>query len=436
MSADEVQEMEAGQEEGAPTMNGYADKRRRLIIAVQTARTPAANAPTPPNDAPGAPTQVDPVYTPEQRAEFLEEFHVYKVSPPKDSNGQIVGCLTDIKARILADGFEPQFNDHGKPCDVRRILLFLYARKFLVNDASRRKSEVQRLLNPGDAALRNRILRVIRIEGDVRTSTGDAHTPEWKRIATHYGLKPEEHGYNIFTSQAVQMMQRVQHGRSCFLHAPVLTQAYKVQISNPDGPLQMVDICKFVRQSYSCEQLLNYLKDQGGDSRGALSAILCIYSCTMNLAGTTAITDAFNTTSSENGPSSCKLKELLALHGPALVSQFRLEERFCCEPNDNDQPELRFFDGQIAEDMEESRHAMVLVGMRYIEDRWRLLLQNWWSRMQFVEVSSEYFINSEAQLTFVTNDQSTIPERFDRCNALYAEANVEGADIPEVVIEG
>jgi hypothetical protein len=50
-----------------------------------------------------------------------------------------------------------------------------------------------------------------------------------------------------------------------------------------------------------------------------------------------------------------------------------------------------------------------------------------------VEVSSEYFLSSNASLTFVVHDQSKIPEEFDSRDELYAEADIDGSAIPEKV---
>ena len=56
--------------------------------------------------------------------------------------------------------------------------------------------------------------------------------------------------------------------------------------------------------------------------------------------------------------------------------------------------------------MQQVGHAMVLIGVRKQGKKVWLLLQNWWTDMQVVEVSQEYFENSGASLTFVTSELS------------------------------
>jgi hypothetical protein len=404
------------------------------------------NEPPPPNVAPGAPSRQVQVavpvrreYTPEQQKmnDLLER---QRISPLKDGEGKITD-LTGVMDRISADGFQDLFDDAANP-EQAKILLFFYARKLFAEDDPRRISEITRMLSPptngAETRLRARILRLIRLDSDVLTPSGHAHTLAWKSMATEYGLVAGEHGCNIFSSHSVKMMQRVQHGQNCFLHASVVTQAYKVQAPNPvENSQQMVDICKFVRQSYSCEKLLNFLDDKGGDSRDTLTTILYNKE-TRNIQGDVAMSTEFNTSFTSEGVTSCPLKDLLELHGPALVSMFRLEKRFYQRNDniDNAQPELSFFDGELIRTAanDKTRHAMVLVGTRLVGDEWRLLLQNWWPNMQFVEVSREYFLSCEAVLTFVDGVQDKIPERYDRCNASYAEAEMEGGDIHQLVL--
>jgi hypothetical protein len=78
-------------------------------------------------------------------------------------------------------------------------------------------------------------------------------------------------------------------------------------------------------------------------------------------------------------------------------------------------------------------HAMVLVGMRRVDGKWRLLLQNWWSRMQLIEVSSKTIISSELEVIFAVIEQtrikSVIPTLQDE------QAEIGGGDISEVMPE-
>jgi len=98
------------------------------------------------------------------------------------------------------------------------------------------------------------------------------------------------------------------------------------------------------------------------------------------------------------------LKEL----GPALVSRFRIDPSFYGEQVQADGelfiPSLSGKVVAIGEDGDQldlPLHAMVLVGMKRKNNEYFLLLQNWWEKLQFVEMSAEYFVSSKAGLTWI-----------------------------------
>ena len=62
---------------------------------------------------------------------------------------------------------------------------------------------------------------------------------------------------------------------------------------------------------------------------------------------------------------------------------------------------------------DQERHAMILIGARKKGKKTWLLFQNWWSDMQVVEVSQDYFENSDACLTFVKGEVSQEPYSYD-----------------------
>jgi hypothetical protein len=84
------------------------------------------------------------------------------------------------------------------------------------------------------------------------------------------------------------------------------------------------------------------------------------------------------------------------------------------------------------------RHAMVLVGMRRVENekKWQVLLQNWWPGMQLIElieVSSETFASSGAKVHFALKEQTNIKKEIPTLFDKQAETFVEGRDNPEKV---
>ena len=77
-------------------------------------------------------------------------------------------------------------------------------------------------------------------------------------------------------------------------------------------------------------------------------------------------------------------------------------------------------------------HAMVLLGMKTTPVR-TLLLQNWWSRKQFISVSEEYVNATGATITFVTTPQMSILACFSTHSFKYAETSF--LDRPERLLE-
>jgi hypothetical protein len=140
-------------------------------------------------------------------------------------------------------------------------------------------------------------------------------------------------------------------------------------------------------------------------------------------------------------------------YGPALVTGFRLEQHFLgFVQADEQNPTLPFFEGEVQDEifLEDGTmttdeklgkvkcHSMVLVGMRRFDNEWRLLLQNWWDYMQFVEVSAEYLISSGADLVWARNKQTNKPDNVPILHYVHAETFVEGGggDIREHIFEG
>jgi hypothetical protein len=107
---------------------------------------------------------------------------------------------------------------------------------------------------------------------------------------------------------------------------------------------------------------------------------------------------------------------------PALVSQFRVHDDFFLSkdvtfstPADKSKHKYR------------GLHAMVLIGIRATSDgRHMFLLQNWWKRRYFIEVSSEYLAKTaEPLITFIESEIDAIPKEFPVMKATYAETQID-----------
>jgi hypothetical protein len=92
-----------------------------------------------------------------------------------------------------------------------------------------------------------------------------------------------------------------------------------------------------------------------------------------------------------------------------------------------------------------ARHAMVLLGYRVDvktgETYWAL--QNSWTSMPLIEVSTEYFIRSDATITFVSERRTPKvekPESFEQCPSPVAECSLldrsDGEDWPDSLVYG
>jgi hypothetical protein len=66
---------------------------------------------------------------------------------------------------------------------------------------------------------------------------------------------------------------------------------------------------------------------------------------------------------------------------------------------------------------------MVLVGVRMEGSEKVFLLQNWWRKKQFVEVSEGYLRRCEARIAFVQTPQPEVPDGFLARQGLFAESS-------------
>jgi hypothetical protein len=88
-------------------------------------------------------------------------------------------------------------------------------------------------------------------------------------------------------------------------------------------------------------------------------------------------------------------------------------------------------------------HAMVLLGFRIeqtTKKKW-LFLQNWWPDMQLVEVSDEYFKNSEGNLVFILEDQDQyrdvdLGNHYSMNDSRVAESNLDRAESVQELFRG
>ena len=100
--------------------------------------------------------------------------------------------------------------------------------------------------------------------------------------------------------------------------------------------------------------------------------------------------------------------------GPILVFQFQVYEDFQLAGGLSylEEPSGKFI----------GRHAMVLVGVRMELAQKIFLLQNWWKKKQFVEVSERYMDACNGRFAFVRTQQTGVPSVFQTGCLIYAES--------------
>jgi hypothetical protein len=253
----------------------------------------------------------------------------------------------------------------------------------------------------------------------------------------------------VFRGHGIPFSQRcVTKSRCCFLQAPVMLAAMKAYISNPtnhDGKLPIVDMTKYVNHkgSFDSAQFTQiFIDNDGGHSLDHLNALLPQTDSQTLSVGTKNLYKPLGQNSGKlsddsdfvriDSDSPCKLIALLKKHGPALVHWYRMDPRLVelSEALPVDLSEPPFVSGSYESGRSDPHHAMLLVGARLVDNEWRVLLQNWWPNMPFVELSSEYFACSNAALTFLVNRQGiSIPEQFELCTAPFAQSELDGIDM-------
>jgi hypothetical protein len=314
------------------------------------------------------------------------------------------------------------------------------------------------------------LLRVLEADGDKDvTSTFPSLYVNNRVVLLHYFKQEGSFGFLPDMKEAVYQFHRQKSG-NCFLHGPSIFLPYLAQSQGVDN-FSAVDISKFVRRSFTDEDLYDYVsKDDGGPSVDILETLLKPFKeIESHRVATTSYSGIKVDTNFD-------LKKEMGEAGPGLVHGFQTHKNFNGRlhptgktgylrfngPNnakghfvevvgdgkEDIEMELETFlkgshycsvpqprnlandgfsaptststksasesqdSGVAGNDMKkgkatEDTHAMVLIGGRQDkkENVW-LLLQNWWDEMQFVEVSTRYFRESQGKLLFV--DDHTI----------------------------
>ena len=244
------------------------------------------------------------------------------------------------------------------------------------------------------------------------------------------GGSKREGALTIFELHKLTPVFRRQLVSNCFLHAPAVAHCYLLQ--NGTGSYHgMMDLAKFVRHNLLCDELATYTMDGGGDAVEIFSRILHDPWCE-TLFSITIEKDLI-----KNFTEKPKIWRYLAEYGPALVSTFRVDKNFAAHQDSKRRKKgiLPSFSGTIDSENVVGQHAMVLIGMECVDGEWTLLLQNWWTEMQFLQITAEYLVSSGAKLVWAKEPQTSMVADFPVSGATFAETHVDGCDRrkPELV---
>ena len=187
---------------------------------------------------------------------------------------------------------------------------------------------------------------------------------------------------------------RVQHSGLCYLHASVMLKYYLVGTRYPNVGKQMINIAVYIRQNFSSPELyVHVFGKSGGSSTDMLKKLLAT-----NDSGIITLANSYLQDESQWKQRFKDIMLLLEDYGPGLVSSFMVTNTFKDVSISSHQGPIP----DINEDSKGCKHAMIVVGARLDNQNngW-FLLQNWWSKKQFVEVDFKWLKSSGASLSFV-----------------------------------
>lgn len=241
--------------------------------------------------------------------------------------------------------------------------------------------------------------------------------PKWKDKLTVFNMKDE-----FGTINGRSFKQRIQKSGLCYIHAPVLYLYYAIRRNNHELS-EMINITELIKTTFTNDQICEHIEHDGG---GSSAAILMNFASSIQKQNekkssidnkTNEITkeshsDGTNSSDEEDeededsnddtikyvpvAPLSVN-KKIFREHGPFLLSGFNVYQDFydptkfsytCTDDPTGDCKGL---------------HAMVVVGIRKIKGDYMFLVQNWWPKKQFIEMSGKYITKHNGYFGYIDN---------------------------------
>uniref|UniRef100_A0A7S0Q832 Uncharacterized protein n=1 Tax=Cryptomonas curvata TaxID=233186 RepID=A0A7S0Q832_9CRYP len=167
----------------------------------------------------------------------------------------------------------------------------------------------------------------------------------------------------------------------------------------------MIDIKKLVAKHLDTGQLFRHFFHHCGASIEILRIILAPGSC-IEIHGISDIDP-----------------NIIKKYGPGLITRFRVHSDFLDEGIlvHSDLPTGTFV----------GYHSMLLVGVKGSGESKTFMVQNWWRKKQFVQVSASYMLDCLPLIYFVWTPQTEIENRCPVLYGGYAESGgIDAEDLP------
>jgi hypothetical protein len=226
------------------------------------------------------------------------------------------------------------------------------------------------------------------------------------RLANWNAESRENIKIELLFDDTIEPNKTRQCSKNCYLQGALTAHAYAVK--RETGEWKKVDSLHYIHRTFNEEKLYQrILHDKGGQA-----------------------IEVFDDLSTHPVKLNAKIKaddltedicfKYLHNYGAGLVTRFHVDDNFRL-------PGELSYDGQVEIDPnKKAGHAMVLVGVRKdLSGNCWILLQNWWTKKQFVEVTLQYLKSSYSVLFFPTQKHTEVRAPLVTTNHMYTEADID-----------
>lgn len=231
---------------------------------------------------------------------------------------------------------------------------------------------------------------------------------EWKSDENTYIFYRDDEFVKKRSDAIVQRVDSADSTSLCYLQAPaVLQRCLIAKYSQADGPVGMLDINQYLSKNMNSDQLFRHFFTRGGNSIEILRSILTpgSYVDIIDIYGINV--------------------DVIKRYGPGLITRFKVYSDFL---NENVHVHSGLPTGTFIGD-----HCMLLVGVKGSGESKTFLVQNWWRKKQYIQISRSYLIACLPIVYFVHTPQTKIENQYRLVYGCYAESggvDAEDLDAP------